>query len=171
MVMRRKPLPTGPATGRLIVAEQVLDDTLMRLRASRGDDGPHEGLVLWLGRRIDSDTYVLSAIAPPTDHSWGRVTVAPEQVGAVSRAARHRRLAIVAQVHSHPGADTRHSDGDDDLVLMPHEGLFSVVVATYGHTTFDDDEGFSIHQFQGGRWVLITDASSTVLAVPPLVLM
>ena len=53
--------------------------------------------------------------------------------GNASRAARALGLSVVAQVHTHPGRDTRHSDGDDDLVLMPYEGMFSLVVGEYGH--------------------------------------
>jgi len=34
-------------------------------------------------------------------------------------------MGILCQVHSHPGSDTRHSDGDDELVLLPFEGMLS----------------------------------------------
>jgi len=50
----------------------------------------------------------------------------------MGRAARRLGLAVMAQVHSHPGADTRHSDGDDELIVLPREGMFSLVIGRYG---------------------------------------
>lgn len=166
--MRTKPLPQSPATGPLIVPRPVLDETGRQLRRSRGDDGQHEGLVFWIGRRIDADTYVLAAIAPRTEHAPKRVMVGPGEVGKVARTARRRRLAIVAQVHSHPGSGSRHSDGDDDLILMPHDGLFSIVAANYGACGFATPDSFSIHQFQDGRWVLVNNTEDCLVVVDSL---
>ena len=79
-------------------------------------------------------------------------------------------LAVVAQVHSHPGSDTRHSDGDDKLILMPYEGMFSLVVANYGDGGLLTSEGASLHQYQDRRWVLITaPTSDTLIIVPPVI--
>lgn len=165
---RTKPLPRARATGPLVVPSHVLDSTVQVMRNCRGDDGPHEALVFWLGRRIGNDTYVLSAIAPQTEHEPRRVTVDRHEVGAVGRTARQRRLAIVAQVHSHPGDGSYHSDGDDDLILMPHEGMFSLVVAHYGRSGFASSTGFSIHQFKDGRWVLVDNPQATMIVLDPL---
>ena len=62
-------------------------------------------------------------------------------------------LGVLAQVHSHPGRDTRHSDGDDDLIVMPFENMLSLVAPHYGRflRTITD---FSIHQYQDRFWVL-----------------
>jgi proteasome lid subunit RPN8/RPN11 len=76
------------------------------------------------------------------------------------------RLSIVAQVHSHPGSDTRHSDGDDDLVLMPFPGMFSLVVASYGAGSLLPGQGAGLHQFQDGRWVLIRRSPRALIVVP-----
>ena len=62
-------------------------------------------------------------------------------------------LGILAQVHSHPGWDTRHSDGDDELIVMPFENMLSLVAPFYGRTVYSIID-FSIHQFQNHRWVL-----------------
>ncbi len=70
-----------------------------------------------------------------------------------ARRARALGLGILAQVHSHPGDDTRHSDGDDELVVMPFEKMLSLVAPHYGrHLQSIDD--FAVHQFQDRRWVL-----------------
>lgn len=154
-VNRITPLPTGPSKGRLIVSQQVSDESRAILQNSSGPDGQHEGLVYWLGRRVDADTVVLAVTAPQTDHGFGHVFVTEEEVGRMSRLARKQGLAIVAQVHSHPGFDTRHSDGDDHLILMPFEGMFSLVVADFGQGQMHHTKGTGLHQFQNGRWIKI----------------
>ena len=92
-------------------------------------------------------------MVPDARHRPGGVFVSAAAYGAMSREARKLRLGILAQIHSHPGADTRHSDGDDKLVIMPFDGMLSLVAPHYGHGlhTFDD---FSVHQYQSRAWVL-----------------
>jgi proteasome lid subunit RPN8/RPN11 len=167
--MRRTPLPTGPATGRLTVAEHVVPATRAALQASSGGHRPHEGLVFWLGRNVGADTLVLAVAVPPTEHRVDGVFVAEPAVLATAKAARTVGLGLVAQVHSHPGDDTRHSDGDDQLILMPYEGMFSLVVADYGHGSLLPADGAGLHQFQNGRWVQITDIKDSLTVVPALV--
>ncbi len=88
--------------------------------------------------------------------------VGERAVARTSRSARAAGLGLVAQVHSHPGHDTRHSDGDDQLVLMPFEGMFSLVVADYGQGGLLPEHGAGLHQFQQGRWVYIDEGALTV---------
>lgn len=166
-VYRRTPLPSGPAVGRLLVAEHVLAPTRAALQASSGQYRSHEGLAFWLGRTIGADTLVLTVAAPPTDHRGDGVFVAEPAVAATARSARGIGLGLVAQVHSHPGEDTRHSDGDDQLVLMPFEGMFSLVVANYGHSSLLPAHGAGLHQYQQRRWVRINGDALTV--VPALI--
>jgi proteasome lid subunit RPN8/RPN11 len=120
-------------------------------------------LVFWLGRTIGADTLVLSTAAPPTEHRRDGVFVAEPAVAATARAARAMGLGLVAQIHSHPGSDTRHSDGDDQLVLMPFDGMFSVVVADYGQGSLLPMQGAGLHQYQHDRWVHITGDTLTVV--------
>lgn len=162
-VMRRKPLPTGPATGRLVVAEHVLPITQAALQASSGNHCSHEGLVFWLGRNVGADTLVLAATVPPTDNRAGGVFVHEPAVLAASQAAHAVGLGLTGQVHSHPGRDTRHSDGDDELILMPYEGMFSLVIGEYGHGNPLPGDGAGLHQFQSGRWVQISNDALTVI--------
>lgn len=166
-VDRRTPLPTGPVRGRLLVVEGVLAPTRAALQASSGGFIRNEGLVLWLGRIDGPTTLVLAAAAPPTLSGPSRVHIDEFAVGATARAARDHGLGVVAQVHSHPGADTRHSDGDDELILMPFEGMFSLVVAGYGSGSLLPERGASLHQYQAERWVLVDEGAMTV--VPALV--
>jgi proteasome lid subunit RPN8/RPN11 len=167
-VHRNTPLPVAPSRGRLVVPLAVAEVTCQALQRFRGIDGPHEGLVYLAGRRVGEDTLVLSAVVPPSDHGPQHVFVSPGDVGSMARCARALGLVVCAQVHSHPGADTRHSDGDDKLILMPFEGMFSLVVAHYGYGSFQPREGAGLHQYQDGRWVQIPATSEAVAMVPAL---
>jgi proteasome lid subunit RPN8/RPN11 len=169
-VQRFTPLPTGPNRGRLIVSASAAQSTKTALQQFRGPDGHHEGLVYWLGRRCEHDALVLSALVPVSDHGPHHVFIAEREVGSMSRRARSLGLAVVAQVHSHPGNDTRHSDGDDKLILMPFEGMFSLVVARYGDGGLLPGEGAGLHQYQDKRWVLIPAGSRDALIIAPPVI-
>jgi proteasome lid subunit RPN8/RPN11 len=159
---RRTPLPTAAARGRLIVAQQVLPPTRAALQASSGSDGPHEGLVLWLGRTAGTSTVVLSVVVPMTDHGPQKVLCDERAIGLATRAAHAAGLGVVAQVHSHPGGDTRHSDGDDQLVLMPFENMFSLVAGHYGHGHLLPPTA-GLHQYQDGRWVQVTNPDAMIV--------
>lgn len=168
-VYRLTPLPEGKIRGRLIVPVDVAERTGAALQRSRGVDGPHEGIVYWCGRRIGAEALVMSAFVPRSDHGAQRVMVSERDVGRMSRCARKFGVSIVAQVHSHPGDDTRHSDGDDTLVLMPFEDMFSLVVGRYGEGSILPREGAGLHQYQDGRWVRITVGDEDPLLLVPAI--
>jgi proteasome lid subunit RPN8/RPN11 len=163
---RTRPLPRTRAKGRLVVSERVLAETRSAFRAAGSLDPPHEGLVFWLGRESGEDTLVMSCCQPRCESGPRFVRADEGSVGEVARRARALRLGIVAQVHSHPGRGTVHSDGDDDLVLMPFDGMFSLVVARYGSGGMLPSDGAGLHQRQGGRWILVEQAELAIVVVP-----
>jgi proteasome lid subunit RPN8/RPN11 len=169
-VFRTKPLRISPATGLLVVNETVINHTQQALRAF-GDEngGRHEGLVFWAGKNIDTSSYVLAAIVPECEHEPFRVVASPSQMGDAARAARKLGLGLISQIHSHPDSDTRHSDGDDVLVFMPYEGMFSLVVGNYGDGSFDPNEGAGLHQYQNGEWVQVENAAAVFRIVPSVI--
>lgn len=162
-VHRETELPVADGRGQLLVAEQVLTATIDALQRSKGPDGRHEGLVIWAGRQLDDLTIVTTTVVPETQHGWGHVLMDEAQVAAAARVARNHRLGLVAQVHSHPSEDTRHSDGDDRLILMPYDGMFSLVIALYGTVGFD---GVGLHQYQDGRWCQIANPAEVISIIP-----
>jgi proteasome lid subunit RPN8/RPN11 len=165
-VHRRRPLPHRPALGRLLTPDAVLERTSHLLRTAGDSQPPHEGLVWWLGRNVHHDTIVLACHLPACDSGPQHVFADEAATGDAARAARALGLGIVAQVHSHPGRDTRHSDGDDELILMPYEGMFSLVVSEYGTGSLLPSEGAGLHQFQGERWIQVDDAPNVLVAIP-----
>lgn len=162
-------MPTGKARGRLVVSAAVRDATVLQLRAARGKDGPHEGLALWAGRTDGPDTIVVASVAPRTEHSWGRVVAGAADIAAAARKARALGLGIVAQVHSHPGDWTDHSEGDDQLVLLPFEGMFSLVVANYGRGGIQPGGSVGVHQFQTSQWVKVSNDGTTLIVVSAVI--
>jgi proteasome lid subunit RPN8/RPN11 len=168
-VQRQTPLPRGRARGRLLVPDAVAEQTCRHLQRSAGADGRHEGIVLWAGWSARLDTLIVAAVAVAAEHGRGFVHIAEAAVGTAARAARAHGLALLAQVHSHPDDDTRHSDGDDRLVLMPYEGMFSLVVGRYGDGALHPAHGAGLHQFQGGRWVLINPVDTAFLVIPTVI--
>jgi proteasome lid subunit RPN8/RPN11 len=154
----------------VVVPTSVLAETQAALKRFCGAAGDrHEGLVFWAGRVVEGVSYVLTSIVPNCEHAPCRVFADERTMGAVARAARREQLGIVAQVHSHPGNDTRHSDGDDDMIFMPFEGMFSLVVARYGDGSMLPDDGAGLHQFQDGLWVKVAPGQRVLRPVLPAV--
>jgi proteasome lid subunit RPN8/RPN11 len=155
--------------GRFLIAAAAIQEAERLLTTFRGPDGDHEGLVFLAGRELEGQTTLLcTAIAPDCDHTWGSVMASEAAVGDVARAARGIGLALLAQVHSHPGASAVHSRGDDSMVLMPFEGMLSIVVPRYAHHGMTPLHSLGVHQFHGGEWRLAAERSirETLLVVP-----
>lgn len=169
-VYRTRPLPVGTLRGTFLVAEAILPATRTALSSfaqAGAVDGGHEGIAYWAGLEQGDITVLLHVTVPRAEHGPFRVAVSAPEVGRMHRAVRRHRLGILSQVHSHPGDDTRHSDGDDELVLLPFEGMLSLVAPHYGLTLERFDQ-LSVHQFQGGQWVWCTpdSVSRSVVMVP-----
>ena len=162
-VHRVRPLPGGTLRGHYTITNNLISDTQMALRAfdeAGWHEGGHEGICYWAGREKSKHTSLEAVLVPEARHRPLGVFVSETAFADVARRARSMHLGILAQVHSHPGADTRHSDGDDELVVMPFENMLSLVAPHYGRilTSIGD---FSIHQFQDHRWVLCDRKSIT----------
>ncbi len=169
-VYRAHPLPRGTLRGQYRISSSLINDTQRALQeffeVGRRDGG-HEGLCFWAGRERADLTSLEAAIIPTTEHGRYGVFVSEIAFAEAARQARAMGLGILAQVHSHPSCDTRHSDGDDNLVIMPFENMLSLVAPYYGQILRAITD-FSVHQFQDHRWVLcnyksVLSAFETVL--------
>jgi hypothetical protein len=160
-VHRLYPLPTGDLRGTFLVSEPVIDATrgaLISFAKVGRKDGGHEGLVYWCGREVGAVTLFVHALVPDVDHGPQHVLVSKAAVGRAARHARNLKLGLLCQVHSHPGDDARHSDGDDKLILLPFDGMLSVVLPHFGRE-FRSMTDACVHQYQNGRWILCSRAS------------
>ena len=59
----------------------VASRTNQEVARSSGTEGRHEGLVLWLGRRVEGDVLITALAAPPVEHTWGSVRIGHHAVG------------------------------------------------------------------------------------------
>ena len=161
MVYRERPLPRGVLRGRYRIASNLVDLTRAALtmfyEAGRHEGG-HEGICFWAGLEHPERTDLSAVIVPRALHEKYGVFVSAVEFGNASDQAHGMGLGILAQIHSHPGADTRHSDGDDELVVMPFESMLSIVAPFYGRSVRSMSD-FSVHQYQDHRWVLCSRAS------------
>lgn len=155
-VYRTLPLPRGELRGKYQFTVDIIDLTQRALtvffEAGRHEGG-HEGICYWAGRESFSMTYFDAVLHVRARHGKFGVFVTERDFADVARRARSMGLGILAQVHSHPGWDTRHSDGDDELIVLPFENMLSLVAPFYGQTLYAITD-FSVHQYQDHRWVL-----------------
>jgi proteasome lid subunit RPN8/RPN11 len=150
----RRRLLERPLLGEFRITDAALSGAERLLNTYRGADGDHEGIVFLLGAELERLTIFTGALAPEADHRPRSVFCSREQVLAASRAARAAGVSLLAQLHSHPGAAAYHSEGDDRMVLMPFEGMLSMVASHYGHFGLRPLHTLAVHQYQDGGWVL-----------------
>ena len=160
-IHRTRPIIKEAIRGDFVVTEALIHVTrraLMEFRDADAYSVRHEGLVFWGGLELDGTTLLTTAIVPDSDHSSSRVFVSEAAVGAAARFLRQHGLGLLCQVHSHPGRDAQHSDGDDELIILPFEGMLSIVVPYFG-SGFKSLLDAQVHQYQGGKWVLCSRRS------------
>lgn len=160
-VYRTRPLPQCDLQGRFLLPDAVVDQTreaLVSFALAGIRDRGHEGLVFWAGLQDGGLAAFTTVVIPEADHSAQGVFVQEAAYGRAVAEAKRAGVVILAQVHSHPGADARHSDGDDDLIIMPFEDMLSIVVPNYGVGWQRMTEP-KVHQFRDRRWKLCSDAS------------
>ncbi len=161
--------PKGSVQGKFLLNIALLVATEEALATFRGPEGPHEGIVFWGGRETEGLTYFTTAIVPHAVHTRGSVHCDEAAIREVVHALRPHGLGLLAQIHSHPGGDARHSFGDDDMIFLPFEGTLSIVVPWYGRDGMHPLSTCGIHQFQNGRWVLCDSNLENIQIVPTLV--
>ncbi len=166
---QRTSWPTGALHGQFLVSNDVLSATEAALVTFRGPEGLHEGIVFWGGKEMEGITFFTTAVTPRAVHTKGSVQCNEAAIREVVHALRPHGLGLLAQVHSHPSDDARHSDGDDSMILLPFEGMLSIVVPWYGKDGMRPPSSCGIHQFQEGRWVLCNKNLDGIQVVPGVV--
>lgn len=143
-----------PLLGRFAITDAALTAAERILPTYRGPDGDHEGIAFLLGFETPFVTVFTGVLAPEADHGPGHVFCSRERVLESARAARAAGASVLGQIHSHPGAATLHSGGDDEMALMPFEGMLSIVAPYYGHFGLRPLDSLGVHQLQSGQWAL-----------------
>jgi proteasome lid subunit RPN8/RPN11 len=136
--------------------EAVLAPTVALLRASRGADGEHEGVVYWAGITHDLEWVITTVMIPEAVTTYGSFRTSAAANARIVALLAQTGLVLLGQVHSHPGAMVDHSDGDDRDALMPYENFLSVIVPHYGNTSLWPLDHCGVHRFEGGRFRRLT---------------
>lgn len=120
------------AVKRILITARLLENTIRELRKA-GRHGT-ERLVLWLGRNGPDECEVDEVFSPPQVVTEGSFWIDERSMQAILRRLRSSRLAVVAQVHSHP-RQAFHSLADDTWAIVRHVGALSVVVPNFALQT------------------------------------
>lgn len=141
----------GPA-GLIWVHQSVLDRTLQVLRESGGPEEPHEGVAYWAGRRVGTEAFITTCVAPAARTTYGSFETSSHTNARVIMYLSSAGLELIGQVHSHPGEFVGHSNGDDRRALMPYEGFLSVVVPHYAREGMLPLTICGVHVFESSRF-------------------
>lgn len=159
--LRDSPLPTTKLEGQFRIAADTvwrIYEVLRRQSAHGPSDSGNEGLVFLAGNRTDRETVYSTVIVPAVRNTHSSVFVDAKEFGKCAKRARQDNLLILAQLHSHPGSCCHHSDGDDRLIMLPFEGMLSIVVPNYGEVDVPF-ENCGVHQLRDGVWHFCTEKS------------
>jgi hypothetical protein len=138
------------------LAREVVELSLVHLRA-QGTRG-QEGLVLWAGVQHGSIVRVESALVPPQiairNEEGVCVVVDGQALHKVNVWLFEKRLTLVGQIHSHPGA-AYHSATDDAFSIVTALGGVSVVLPEFARHGFDYASSAVYRLVGPGRWLPI----------------
>jgi len=116
-----------------------------------------ESVVYWYGLETPgSSTDVAVAVAIPDAQchpTWYEVSA--EQASAMRTTMATASLVCLAQFHTHPWKNTRHSLYDDRNSISIRNGFLSLVAPNYGCRQDLGLEEVSVHEAWDVRWYLL----------------
>lgn len=137
--------------------------------------GRMEACCFWFGKRPETEGARVAAIIIPRQRNRpGNYHVEADAMLRVGEVARERGWKNLAQVHSHPGIEVRHSGYDDEMANSRR--ALSLVYPTYGTMPatwryhgwlwwlwprkFPREIG--VHAFIDGEWAYLAEADVTM---------
>jgi hypothetical protein len=134
----------------LIVGRDVLPETFDALRTC--GEGRRECVVYWTGP-IDAADTVDGIVQPPHEADWGWYEIDQPWLTRFFLELRAARRCVRAQIHTHPGAQTRHSPTDDGFAVAPHTGFVSIVLPHFAQGSVSLDGAYVAELAADGNWV------------------
>jgi len=137
----------------IYITSVLVTQTLQYLQAS-GTRGT-EGIVLWLGRRVNDRIEVVSAYEPEHEAARDFFHISAAGMNSLMERLAATGTFVAAQVHSHP-QDAFHSLADDRWAIVRHLNAISLVVPRFAlsssaQTFLADTVGFSLST--ANHWV------------------
>ena len=122
----------------------------------RRGDGERESGAFLLGTRRAGHGVVREFVCyddlDPQALEQGYVTMHARGMKALWAHCRARGLDVVADVHTHPGPDTRQSTIDRRHPMVPVDGHLALIVPNFAHTTPWRLDGVGIHEYRDSDW-------------------
>lgn len=122
----------------------------------RGQDRRESGAFL-LGVREGSRARVRNFICyddlDPNALDHGYVTLHSRGLKSLWAQCRARQLDVVADVHTHPGRDTRQSSLDQRHPMIPVDGHVALIVPNFANTTRWQLDGVGVHEYRATGWL------------------
>lgn len=110
---------------------------------------------------------VTTVTLPQAQQYADHFTVSSEEMSRAGQHLRAHGLVRLAQVHTHPGSDTRHSPYDDQHAYSRKAGAISLVLPCHAHGAPLPTAG-SVHVNDGERWhPLSLDNATTFIRLVP----
>jgi len=143
---------------KLQINERVMKASLARLRNS-GTKG-HEGVVLWLGKRAFPSARVTHVYEPLHRASSDFFHIPPDGMRQLMAYLEQHDVALLAQVHTHPG-EAFHSGADDKWAMVRHLNALSLVLPDFAvnvtsHNFFAMAATFRLDEYN--RWVQVRNS-------------
>lgn len=137
-----------PSVNSWKMSDEVLKLSLIEM-ARTGASGS-EGIALWLGTRIDgivTVTHVVGLRGAGIQHHPLRLDISPQLMNDVADLAIELGLALVGQIHAHPGNFVALSDVDRTYgIAVP--GYLSVVAPHYATRPGTSLEDCGVYVFE-----------------------
>lgn len=140
------------------IRRELLEETFAYfLRCGRGR---HECIAYWLGPR-DADGQVTEVVHPRHSATATSYDVDGSWVNELWQRLAADGLALLAQVHTHPGS-AFHSSRDDDMAALQTAGFVSLVIPRFGQATVSLDGAHVALRGRDGGWATVEVPSEEI---------
>ena len=147
---------TASPTGRTLLVQKELVQKTYEVFAKHGARG-NEAVAYWYGAECEGGCAdaVLSVAAPNARCTPYNYSVDREEMARVGREMASRHMVSLAQLHTHPGDVTEHSEYDDENAISRRNGFLSLVAPRYGMAGAAMLEGVTVHEAWKGQWHIL----------------
>lgn len=132
------------------IGEAVIASSERLLCSRRGND--RESIVYWAGVKRNDFWFATTVVKPRASRTRGSFATSAADNGRVIQFLSDAGLALLGQVHTHPGLFVDHSIGDDEQAFMPKENSLSIVVANFGRQGMRPMARCGVHRYEHGHF-------------------
>lgn len=132
----------------------------------RRGQGRRESGAFLLGVRRGEIAFVRDFICyddlDPNALDKGYVTFHSQGLKALWAQCRSRQMDVIADVHTHPGPNTRQSELDQRHPMIPVNGHIALIVPNFGNTVQWQLDGVGVHEYLEAEWLHHKEPQSRV---------